>query len=66
MFTHPNNWVHRRWFRNSGGNWTTLPGKFKDEGYLTLGMGKIFHETMPANDPQDRRADLVIRRSLLL
>ena len=38
--THPNNWAHRRWFRNSGGNWTTPPGKFKDEGYLTLGMGR--------------------------
>jgi iduronate 2-sulfatase len=42
-----------QWFRNSGGNWTTLPGKFKAEGYLTIGMGKIFHETMPSWDPQD-------------
>eukprot|EP01051_Picozoa_sp_SAG22_P007354 SAG22_NODE_514_length_9568_cov_10.711902_5_plen_218_part_00 len=44
-----------QWFRNSGGNWTTLPGKFKAEGYLTLGMGKIFHEGMPSWDPQDAR-----------
>ena len=43
------------WFRNSGGNWTTLPGKFKEQGYLTMGMGKIFHETMPSWDPQDAR-----------
>ena len=42
-----------QWFRNSGGNWTTLPGRFKAEGYLTLGMGKIFHEGMPSWDPQD-------------
>ena len=44
-----------QWFRNSAANWTTLPGKFKDEGYLTIGMGKIFHETMPSWDPQDAR-----------
>lgn len=44
-----------QWFRHSGGNWTTLPGAFKKGGYLTLGMGKIFHETVPASDPQDAR-----------
>ena len=26
-----------------GANWTTLPGHFKDNGYLTLGGGKTFH-----------------------
>lgn len=44
-----------QWFRNSAANWTTLPGRFKDAGYLTMGMGKIFHETMPSWDPQDAR-----------
>lgn len=42
-----------QWFRLSGGNFTTLPQRFRQEGYLTLGMGKIFHETMPSSDPQD-------------
>ena len=45
-----------QWFRNSGGaNWTTLPGAFLAKGYLTMGMGKVYHETMPASDPQDAR-----------
>ena len=46
-----------QWFRrnDTGANWITLPGAFKAAGYLTLGMGKIFHETMPAEDPRDAR-----------
>ena len=46
-----------QWFRRSdtGANWTTLPGAFKKAGYFTMGMGKVFHETMPKNDPQDAR-----------
>ena len=45
---------HDQWFRLSGGaNWTTLPGAFLEHGYLTLGMGKVFHETEPPRDPQD-------------
>lgn len=31
------------YFRNTGGNFTTLPEYFKENGYLTIGMGKIFH-----------------------
>eukprot|EP00035_Acanthoeca_spectabilis_P012558 m.224646 g.224646 ORF g.224646 m.224646 type:complete len:318 (-) comp15651_c0_seq5:1120-2073(-) len=42
-----------QWFRLSGGNFTTLPQRFRQEGYLAIGMGKIFHETMPASNPQD-------------
>lgn len=30
-----------QWFRLSGGNWTTLPGAFKQAGYFTMGMGKV-------------------------
>ena len=30
-------------FRISGGNFTTLPELFKNHGYSTMGMGKIFH-----------------------
>lgn len=37
------------------GNFTTMPERFKAEGYLTMGMGKIFHETMPSWDAQDYR-----------
>ena len=31
------------YFRHVGGNFTTLPQYFKDNGYLSVGMGKIFH-----------------------
>lgn len=31
------------YFRNVGGNFTTLPEYFKQNGYTTIGMGKIFH-----------------------
>jgi len=43
------------WFRRSdtGANWTSFPGAFKDAGYFTMGMGKIFHEGTPKEDPQD-------------
>ena len=46
-----------QWFRRNetGQTWVTLPGAFKAANYLTLGMGKVFHETTPANDPQDAR-----------
>ena len=30
-------------WRADGGNFSTIPQKFKESGYLTLGMGKIFH-----------------------
>merc|ERR1719262_1650823 len=33
-----------QYWRESGGNFTTLPQRFKEEGFLTIGMGKIFHE----------------------
>lgn len=31
------------YFRKVGGNFTTLPEYFKQNGYITAGMGKIFH-----------------------
>ena len=34
--------AHKYW-RERGGNFTTLPQLFKARGYLTLGVGKIFH-----------------------
>ena len=31
------------YWRNAGGNFTTIPQFFKENGYITQGMGKIFH-----------------------
>ena len=36
-------------FRAVGPHWTTLPGHFKANGYLTLGTGKLYHEGHPSN-----------------
>jgi iduronate 2-sulfatase/deleted-in-malignant-brain-tumors protein 1 len=35
--------VPSEYWRERGGNFTTLPQYFKESGYLTIGMGKIFH-----------------------
>ena len=32
------------YFRKFGGNFTTIPQFFKDQGYYTVGGGKIFHQ----------------------
>ena len=34
------------YFRRVAGNYTTLPQHFKDHGYLTQSVGKIFHPGM--------------------
>ncbi|XP_062513926.1 iduronate 2-sulfatase-like [Corticium candelabrum] len=39
--THVYDLVH--YFRKVGGNFTTIPQYFKQNGYLSIGMGKIFH-----------------------
>ena len=37
-------WDLKTQFRESGGkNWTTLPEYFRQRGYYTAGMGKVFH-----------------------
>ena len=36
--------------RNSGGNFTTIPQFFKQHGYKTVGMGKIFHHGIASNN----------------
>jgi hypothetical protein len=41
-------------FRSVGPNWTTLPGQFLSNGYLTLGTGKLYHEGHPANGDGNR------------
>lgn len=33
----------KRYWRDRGGNFTTLPQYFREHGYLTIGSGKIFH-----------------------
>ncbi|KAK6176528.1 hypothetical protein SNE40_014795 [Patella caerulea] len=33
----------KHYFRNVGGNYTTIPQFFKNNGYRSIGMGKIFH-----------------------
>ena len=35
----------KAWFREVGGNFTTIPGYFRQHGYKTVGAGKIFHCT---------------------
>ena len=32
-----------KYFRKVGGNFTTIPQYFKQNGYMSVGMGKIFH-----------------------
>ncbi|XP_046552842.1 iduronate 2-sulfatase-like [Haliotis rubra] len=36
-------WSIGPYFRQYGGNFTTLPQYFKQNGYRTIGMGKVFH-----------------------
>lgn len=40
------------YWRKSGGNFTTIPQYFKENGYVTIGMGKIFHPGI-ASDHDD-------------
>ena len=41
------------YWRTAGGNFTTLPQYFKNQGYLTIGMGKIFHPGEQASGNDD-------------
>ena len=36
-------YTHSHYFREVGGNFTTIPQYFKEHGYQSIGMGKIFH-----------------------
>ncbi len=33
-----------------GANWTTLPQFFKQQGFLTVGGGKLFHPNKPPDN----------------
>ena len=43
----------RTYFRNAGGNFTTIPQYFKQHGYRTFGMGKVFHDRVLASNYDD-------------
>eukprot|EP00056_Hartaetosiga_gracilis_P003909 m.69503 g.69503 ORF g.69503 m.69503 type:complete len:452 (+) comp11631_c0_seq8:61-1416(+) len=36
-------WDLKTYWRQAGGNFTTLPQVFKEQGYWSVGMGKVFH-----------------------
>ena len=40
-------WDLWSWFRDVGGNFTTIPELFKVSGYKTVGMGKVLHPRGP-------------------
>lgn len=42
--------VPAEYWRERGGNFTTLPQYFKERGYLTVGVGKIFHPGPASGD----------------
>merc|ERR1719253_351305 len=46
--------VPSEYWRERGGNFTTLPQYFKESGYLTMGVGKIFHAG-PASGDNDKK-----------
>ena len=48
-------WTFTDHFREAatGQNWTALPQYFKQQGYFTHGLGKLFHPNLPPNsDPK--------------
>ena len=46
-------WDLDHYWRNVSGNFTTIPQYFKNHGYTSIGMGKIFHPGAPSghDDP---------------
>jgi len=47
--THVNNL--ETYFRESGGNFTTIPQFFKEKDYTSISVGKIFHRSAAASGP---------------
>jgi iduronate 2-sulfatase len=43
----------KRYFRRAGGNFTTIPQFFKQQGYTSAGFGKIFHPGPAASGDDD-------------
>ena len=51
-------------WRNSSGNFTTIPEYFKNRGYMTAGIGKIFHPRFASGEiPADPSSCPVCRGS---
>ena len=44
---------HSYW-RTHAGNFTSLPQYFREQGYLTAGMGKVFHPGIASNHSDDQ------------
>ena len=42
--------VPSEYWRERGGNFSTLPQYFKERGFLTMGLGKIFHDGAASGD----------------
>jgi iduronate 2-sulfatase len=45
-------WDLYSYFRDVAGNYTTIPQYFRQQGYDTYGMGKIFHPVRAAPDAE--------------
>ncbi|KAK2141228.1 hypothetical protein LSH36_1137g00085 [Paralvinella palmiformis] len=43
-------WNLKTYWRETGGNFTTLPQYFKEHGYITAAVGKIYHPGNSSND----------------
>lgn len=43
------------YWRRSGGNFTSLPQHFRENGYLTLGTGKVQYLTLPESSAHPSR-----------
>ena len=46
-------WDLKTYWRTAAGNFTTIPQYFKENGYYTVGMGKIFHPGKHASGNDD-------------
>ena len=44
---------NRQYWRHFGGNFTTIPQYFRENGYRTIGIGKVFHRGMAASGDND-------------
>eukprot|EP00756_Hemistasia_phaeocysticola_P050454 Hpha_TRINITY_DN2528_c0_g1::TRINITY_DN2528_c0_g1_i1::g.1407::m.1407/K01136/IDS; iduronate 2-sulfatase len=43
-----------QYWRKCGGNFTTLPQTFKQHGFVTVGMGKVFHPGGPSGNQDSK------------
>ena len=43
-------WNFADHFREVGSNWTSFPEYFAKAGFLTYGVGKLYHPTLPPNN----------------